>query len=339
DRKKIVLMNDNMRYIIVLDNLNTKDFSQMSEWIHQAIRDVLLHEGIKEEIVERYLHDAGDIIFTKTKDRSHVAKLNSAVRETEMLGHRRDMIGRINEELSMKVSRFLVSDGSGDYIYPHEKMYQKLGVTYGEDLFRTKAAEIKVTLMLEDVQVYRQLIVPLNRTFSQFHEILQTAFNWMDYHLHEFYILDGTKAGRETDWNDPAFTNEGYQPVLNLVSDEEAFNYPGDIEMKLDQGMKLSDFIPDYKQLIYHYDFGDSWRHKIEVFQVIDDYDRNHPVCIDGAGAAPPEDVGGEGGYHEFLRVMNNSGDPEYEHMRRWVVTQRYASFDKEEVNQRLKKR
>src|SRR5699024_2317148 len=162
---------------IVLDNLKAKDFSQMSKWIQQAIREVFLHEGIKEEIVERYLEDAGDIAFTKTKDRSHVAKLNSAVRDMEMLGRRWDMIGRTNPELSMKVSRFLVSDGKGDYIYPNEKLYQELRATYGEKIIRTKAAEIKVTLMLEDVEVYRQLIVPLGRTFSQFHEILQTAFN------------------------------------------------------------------------------------------------------------------------------------------------------------------
>lgn len=119
--------------------------------------------------------------------------------------------------------------------------------------------------MLEEHEVYRTLIVPLNRTFSEFHEILQTAFSWKDYHLHEFYILDQTTAVQETNWNHLAFTEEGYKAVLNLVSNEEAFDYPNDMEIRLEQGIKLSAFIPGCKALIYHYDFGDSWRHKIEV--------------------------------------------------------------------------
>ena len=75
------------------------------------------------------------------------------------------------------------------------------------------------------------------------------------------------------------------------------------------------------------------------MLQVIEDYDRNYPLCTDGAGDAPPEDVGGEGGYHEFLRIMNNPKDPEYEHTRRWGMIQGYATFNKEEVNRRLEQR
>ncbi|TYS17825.1 plasmid pRiA4b ORF-3 family protein [Rossellomorea vietnamensis] len=44
----------------------------------------------------------------------------------------------------------------------------------------------------------------------------------------------------------------------------------------------------------------------------------NYPVCTDGKGSAPPEDVGGEPGFEEFLRVINDKSHPENEHMAGW---------------------
>ncbi|MBN6206103.1 plasmid pRiA4b ORF-3 family protein [Ralstonia pickettii] len=338
-RQTLVLMNDKTRYIAVSYGLKAKDFSKINSVIVQALREVLLHEGIKEELVERYIQDAGEIKFTTTKDRNHVARLNMASRNTEAFADGQDMRDGTNEELSMNVSRLIVTDGNGGYISPNEELYRELIELYGEKIISTQAAEVKVTLMLEEHEVYRTLIVPLNRTFSEFHEILQTAFSWKDYHLHEFYILDQTTAGQETNWNHPAFTEEGYKPVLNLVSNEEAFDYPNDMEIRLEQGIKLSAFIPGCKVLIYHYDFGDSWRHKIEVKRVIDDFELNHPVCIGGVGDAPPEDVGGEGGFSQFLDVMANTDDPEYKYMKRWVIGQGYEAIDLEKINRMLEGR
>ncbi len=33
----------------------------------------------------------------------------------------------------------------------------------------------------------------------------------------------------------------------------------------------------------------------IRLHEIVDDYDKNHPVCLDWEGEAPPEDVGGGG--------------------------------------------
>lgn len=340
-RQAVVLINDKTRYAIMIYGLKAKDFSQINRWIVQAVREVFLQEGIKEEVIEHYLQDAGAIAFTKTKDRSHVARLNKATENTEVFSYREgkiDIIDGINEDLSMQVSRLLVTDGNGDYIRPNEELYHELKARYGENIFSTKAVEIKVTLMLEEHEIYRNLIVPLNRTFPQFHKILQSAFSWTNSHLHEFYILKQTIESQNSNWYHPAFAGEGYKPVLNLVSDEEAFNYPEEIlDMKLDSGIKLSTFIPDFKMLVYHYDFGDSWSHKIEVIGVMDDYDKNYPLCTDGAGNAPPEDVGSEGGFTEFLHVMANPDDPNHQQIKQWVVGQGYEAFDKEKINRMLK--
>jgi len=87
---------------------------------------------------------------------------------------------------------------------------------------------------------------------------------------------------------------------------------------------------------MYVYDFGDNWQHYIEVQKIIDNYDRNYAVCIDGEGNAPPEDVGGEYGYDEFLEIISDKNNPEYENMMAWGENQGYKEFDIEEVNKKI---
>jgi len=92
--------------------------------------------------------------------------------------------------LGHRLSRYLVGDGEGDYIYPNKEMYQDLEVFSGEAIFGCKAAVIKVTLDLEKHHVWRRLVVPVNISFPKLHKLIQYAFGWKDYHLHQFYIYD-----------------------------------------------------------------------------------------------------------------------------------------------------
>ena len=70
----------------------------------------------------------------------------------------------------------------------------------------------------------------------------------------------------------------------------------------------------------YTYDFGDWWEHDIAVEDIlVADADKRYPLCVDGAGACPPEDVGGAYGYREFLAALADPGHPEHEAMRGWV--------------------
>ncbi|MFD1361810.1 IS1096 element passenger TnpR family protein [Lentibacillus salinarum] len=45
---------------------------------------------------------------------------------------------------------------------------------------------------------------------------------------------------------------------------------------------------------------------------------------LEAGGTCSPEDVGGSGGYADFLQIMNNQADPEYEETRQWVLSQGY---------------
>jgi len=333
-RKTVVLMNDLNRYAVVLFGLKAKDFKKFNEIALQGIRETFQAEGIKDEVIDQYLLRANEVIFTKTKDRTSVARLNKACENTYFFTDLLDHDSIFQLDLSARISRFLVGDGKASYIRPNEKMYEDLTLFAGQPIFEGKAAVLKVTLRLENYQVWRRLVVPINKTFNDLHQILQAAFGWQDYHLHDFTIFD-KQVNTESSVNGMRH-NEAQHAIVNLVCDEEAFSYPGKVDMKLEEGIKLSEYIPASKKLTYNYDFGDDWQHDIVVESVIEDYDSNYPVCLEGEGNTPPEDVGGEYGYEEFLRVLADPTDVDYEHMVTWGRMQKYRDFDMAIINMKL---
>ncbi len=60
----------------------------------------------------------------------------------------------------------------------------------------------------------------------------------------------------------------------------------------------------------------------------------DYPICTAGKRACPPEDVGGVGGYEDFLEIISNPDHGEYESVIEWVggvFDPEY--FDKEEIS------
>ena len=82
-----------------------------------------------------------------------------------------------------------------------------------------------------------------------------------------------------------------------------------DITMQLDSEVKLLN--DPSSKIKYNYDFGDNWQHYIEVVNVLSNFEYPYPICIGGEGNTPPEDVGGEYGYEEFLAILADPGHPE----------------------------
>lgn len=320
-KKTVVFTNDLNRYVVILHGLKAKDFKKLDELFLQGIKEVFRKEGIKEELIEKYILHSKEITISKTKNRTLVARLNKACENVEYFSDYLDEDTVFQSDLSIRISSLLVGDGK-NYFQPNEEMYKDFEVFAGEPIFSTVAVQLKVSLQLEKQHVWRRLVVPINRTFENLHDILQTAFGWNNYHFHEFYIYDKATSDK---------------PIVNLVCDEEAFGFPSEIEMRLEKGIPLSEFIPLYKNLMYRYDFGDDWQHDIEVEQIIEDYDTPYSTCLDGEGKTPPEDVGGKYGYAAFLATIENPDHPDYKHMADWARMQGYREFDIEKVNRMLK--
>ena len=64
---------------------------------------------------------------------------------------------------------------------------------------------------------------------------------------------------------------------------------------------------------------GDNWEHLIEFVRVIDEHNEESPYLLETTGQAPPEDVGGIGGYIDFRKIMENPQHPDYGQMKQWV--------------------
>src|SRR5699024_14999 len=58
-------------------------------------------------------------------------------------------------------------------------------------------------------------------------------------------------------------------------------------------------------RLTYSYDFGDGWEHRVTLESVAPlTEEKREPVCLKGAKACPPEDVGGIHGHHELAEWL-----------------------------------
>jgi hypothetical protein len=69
----------------------------------------------------------------------------------------------------------------------------------------------------------------------------------------------------------------------------------------------------------YRYDFGDDWEHILEFEDVVPDDGGEYPRCLAGAGACPPEDVGGTHGYAEFVQAVRDPDHEEHEQSLQWA--------------------
>jgi hypothetical protein len=164
----------------------------------------------------------------------------------------------------------------------------------------------RVTIRLCDVTptVWRTILVRPDTKLAMLHRYVQAAMGWQDHHLYAFTI-GGREYGipsRELDRR--VFDARRY--ALNRLLAETPSRFA------------------------YVYDFGDWWRHEIEVEGPQEaEYRKQYPICIDGAEGCPPEDCGGPPGYEEFLKVIDRSWHPRKEEYLTWARSQLYRrSFD-----------
>lgn len=160
------------------------------------------------------------------------------------------------------------------------------------------ALQIRVALAEIEPAIWRRLVVPGTWHLGQLHLCIQAAFNWWNYHLHEFRI-GGLRYG------DPEVDDMGFVDGPRVFDERQVC---------------LRDFDSEPgTAFTYVYDFGDDWHHTIEIEKVLAfDVTPRLGACIDGARARPPEDVGGVGGYERFLAIMADQADPEYVETKRW---------------------
>jgi hypothetical protein len=112
-------------------------------------------------------------------------------------------------------------------------------------------------------------------------------------------------------------------------------------DFKDEKKVKLNRVIPAEKfKFTYEYDFGDGWNHDILVEKIFrPEEEPKYPICLKGKRSVPPEDCGGEGGYYNLLKALEDPSHPEHEDMLAWVGDEYDPEwFDADIVNDRLAK-
>ncbi|MGM0603880.1 MAG: plasmid pRiA4b ORF-3 family protein [Bacillota bacterium] len=344
-RKTVVLNNDASNYTVVLYGMKKEDFNKFSARVKEGIRRAFKLEGIKDSLINKYLSEFEDFTFQKATNRSYIGRLNYSCKMAERHADRINFNQKeiYQSEIAKRISDIPTKEDN-DYFYPNERLREELTEYYGEDdIIKTKAAVLKVELELGEYEAWRKVIVPLNYNFHQLHNILQELYNWQDYHLHEFFVYSEDKDDTKN-WNHGEYHRDGYKAILNLNVDQDNLEYnmyemnyqAEDFELAVENEVKLVDVLP--ARIKYIYDFGDNWQHYIETEEIIEDYKSNKPTLLEGAGTAPPEDVGGVGGFDEFMRIISNPDHEEYDSMLEWAESQRFKEYDPEEIKTELER-
>lgn len=275
-----------------------------------SIEAVLRRHGVEETFLAAERRAMREARIGPTNDRRVVGVMNELAFHGERLWKegQRDL-----EALSVHMSSLIVgklAEGSPDralaavmggagslanvIAFPGERTAPAptptATATATDDMF-----QLKVTLLDTKPPIWRRVLVDGASTLDHLHEVIQAAFGWWNYHLHEFEV-GRTRYGvpdPDEDWGEPP-QDERRTRLDAIASEGSSFRYT--------------------------YDFGDGWEHKVTVEQVLPVSSApTLPACIDGRRACPPEDCGGTWGYRELLEILADPTHPEHEERREWI--------------------
>ncbi len=157
--------------------------------------------------------------------------------------------------------------------------------------------QLKVTLKGSNPPIWRRFVVRSDMPLHRLHGVIQRVMGWTDSHLHQFIV-----GNRYYGTAEPEMMGFGRQTLS-------------------ERRYTVADVAPAVKRsFVYEYDFGDGWDHKIVVEKILPpDPDFQHPACLAGGNACPPEDCGGISGYYELLEIIVDPQHPEHESMNEWL--------------------
>jgi hypothetical protein len=229
-----------------------------------------------------------------------IARACRAVVPRTLTGMERNSLRHVTDAVEEAVNKF--REGKIHRIPAGERLYQ-----------------FKITLKGIWPPIWRRIQVK-DGSLDKLHEDIQTAMGWTNSHLHQF-MIGGVLHG------DPDLLCEGWEDEIQPVDSLHT---------------RISTIVPEDAKPFrfeYEYDFGDDWQHEI-LFEGCLRAERGarYPLCLEGARACPPEDVGGIPGYEEYLAVMADPEHEEHESFRRWRGRFDPEKFDADKATKRMRR-
>lgn len=164
-------------------------------------------------------------------------------------------------------------------------------MTLPENCFIGKECQelhLRIKLLNAPVPIWREIKVPSNISLALFAWVINDVMGWCGAHLHAFEIGGAV-----------------FKNTAQIKMDSDMGFYGNSIVLDT-KDFPISKFFKEKKdEMLYEYDFGDGWRHKIWLKGIRDYTPDEEPgfVVHKGTGACPPEDCGGVWGYKELLEI------------------------------------
>ena len=158
---------------------------------------------------------------------------------------------------------------------------------------------IKLKIELQETGIMRTIVVPQHMTLTDLHYAVQAVMGWEDAHL--WHFMDKRRDG-----------------IIYELPHEDDFN-PFSKRLTIDASkVSLRKVFPERgAKLLYEYDFGDGWEHRITRMT---DPKEAGIACVKAVGPEGIEDFGGQWRLAEFIEKMKTDPDcEEYDDIREWA--------------------
>lgn len=288
-KKVVIAMCADTGFGFILYGVKKAQFAKLPELILQGIRKTFDYYGIRNEITDDYLSVTPELFIGA--DRKETARLNRLSIDVSNCFYYEQPSEMMDLSFVRRINHRIVGTANKDAFIPLELMLEGLETRYNMKPVCRPAFTMTAAMDFGTFETLRQLTIPVEYTFAEFHKVLQIAFGWKDYHKYEFLVGENRIACAEDEFDS--------EPVLAANA-------------------LLSEYLKEGDTFTYCYDFGDGWEVSVHVDSLQADFDKTHPICTGCVGAAPPEDVGGVDGFLSFLKIYNNPDHPEHKEMHEW---------------------
>lgn len=232
------------------------------------------------------------------------------------LDEMRDLLVRLQMAVKVQVNRIQrqAIHGMIDEFNRAINVAQQIGsICISERIF-----QFKLTLMETKPKIWRRIQVP-DCTLDKLHKHIQTSIGWSNLRLFIFKL-----------------DNSQFMDSMLL---EEDFKEDEDEHSTIPMLSAILDQDGERRKLSYTYNCRDDW----ELVVVFEDRlnaakGQLYPLCVEGAGACPPEDIGSVIEYERLLEIW---ADPEHERHDELIASLgRFdpEAFSAEDATKRMRK-
>ncbi|WP_051633865.1 DUF6933 domain-containing protein [Bacillus sp. UNC41MFS5] len=129
----LILINDFTLYSVVIPGVKKKDLANIGAVFSQHLAENLLAEGIEPVLIEKFLEQGNEIVFTKTHNRSVVGVIVEIVKFIQFqYPTGKDILAADPVEINKINNGFIYSPT--EYAYPNKMIKEEITAVYSQPI-------------------------------------------------------------------------------------------------------------------------------------------------------------------------------------------------------------